>query len=267
MPGNAINKEQMIQELDAIQRRGWIPSNRSRNSGGIGNTIDALLGLPENNQPIADPAQWEIKSHRVNSASLLTLLQFEPEPRAARLVPRLLLPGYGWPHQQPRQDGELSFRQTLNALQPTDRGFGIEVDAASAQIRVYFDAESVSPHHRGWLQSVERRVGIGALNPQPHWLMQSLASRLSAKMLNTLYIEAHTRKVNGQEFFAIGRVMVLRGFDMDGFVNAVRQGNAQVDFNARTGHNHGTKFRVRQNIVPQLYRYVETPIGPLGPPR
>lgn len=26
-----------------------------------------------------------------------------------------------------------------------------------------------------------------------------------------------------------------------------------VDFDARTGHNHGTKFRMRQNCLPDLY--------------
>ncbi len=29
-----------------------------------------------------------------------------------------------------------------------------------------------------------------------------------------------------------------------------------VDFDARTGHNHGTKFRLRQNFLPRLYKSV-----------
>lgn len=31
------------------------------------------------------------------------------------------------------------------------------------------------------------------------------------------------------------------------------RGNILVDFDARTGHNHGTKFRMRQNCLPNLY--------------
>ena len=31
-------------------------------------------------------------------------------------------------------------------------------------------------------------------------------------------------------------------------------GNTLEDFDARTGHNHGTKFRMRQNCLPNLYR-------------
>jgi len=29
-----------------------------------------------------------------------------------------------------------------------------------------------------------------------------------------------------------------------------------VDFDARTGHNHGTKFRLHQNKLPLLYKNV-----------
>lgn len=261
-----LSRDEMIARLEEIARRGWILSLRPLNSGGIGNTIDALLGIAENNLAIADTAQWEIKTHRAGRASLLTLLHLEPEPRQARLVPRLLLPLYGWPHRSPRTDGELSFRQTLSALQPTDRGFGIEVDSGNAQVRVYFDPESVSANHRDWRQSVERRGGLGPLDPQPYWSMQNLFLTAQTKMLNTFYIGVHTRRRGGQEFFAIADVLVLQGFDLDRFANALREGRAQVDFDARTTHNHGTKFRIRQNSVPQLYRYAETPIGPFQRP-
>jgi hypothetical protein len=35
-------------------------------------------------------------------------------------------------------------------------------------------------------------------------------------------------------------------------------GNILVDFNARTGHNHGTKFRMRPNCLLNLYEKVAT---------
>lgn len=260
-------KDEMIARLGEIAREGWIPSRRPLNDGGIGNTIDDRLGIAENNLAIADTAQWEIKSHRAKSTALLTLLHIETEPRTGRVVSRLLLPGYGWPHRDPRREGELSFRQTISAVQPTDRGFGIRVDDDNAQVKVYFDAASVSARHRDWRQSVATRVGLGPLDPEPYWSLQNLFLAAQTKMLNTFYIEAHTRRRrDGQEFFAIARVLVLQGFELDGFADALRNGIALVDFDARTTHNHGTKFRVRQNNVPRLYRFVETPIGPLPRP-
>ena len=44
--------------------------------------------------------------------------------------------------------------------------------------------------------------------------------------------------------------------DPEGFLKAMEKGNILVDFDARTGHNHGTKFRMRQNCLPELYEKV-----------
>jgi hypothetical protein len=40
---------------------------------------------------------------------------------------------------------------------------------------------------------------------------------------------------------------------LDKFISAIEQGFILVDFDARTGHNHGTKFRLRQNQLPALF--------------
>lgn len=50
---------------------------------------------------------------------------------------------------------------------------------------------------------------------------------------------------------------MLREFSIEKFVNGLREGFVLVDFDARTGHNHGTKFRLRQNRLPDLYESVE----------
>lgn len=249
-----LTKEQMIQQLRSVQERGWIRSLRPLNSGGIGNTIDSLLGLPENNLPIADTAQWELKSHRVGSASLLTLFHMEPQPRGARIVPAVLLPKYGWPGRP----GELSFRQTLRATSMTDRGFGISVDRGLQRVAVFFDSSAVGPRHAQWLQTVRARVGLGPLTPQPYWGFQELFLKASTKMLNSFYVEADTKREAGEEFFRIAEVLVLQGFDTDRFLSAIEQGDVLVDFDARTGKNHGAKFRVRQRrALEDLYRFSE----------
>ena len=260
MARQLLTKEQMIERLESIAQSGWIRSLRPLNSGGIGNTIDDLLGLEENNLPIADTAQWEMKSHRLDSASLLTLFHMEPEPKDEKFVPSLLLPKYGWPDQ--KRLGEYSFRQTLRATEATDRGFGLTVDQEGERVSVFFDAKLADQRHDAWLKTVEERIGLGPLDPAPFWQMQSLFLKASTKMLNTFYVETHTRKQADEEFFAIAQVQVLQGFDIDRFVDALRKGRAFIDFDARTKHNHGTKFRLRQNLVPHLYRYVDTAIGP-----
>lgn len=34
-------------------------------------------------------------------------------------------------------------------------------------------------------------------------------------------------------------------------------GAIQIDFDARTGHNHGTKFRLKQGSYKDLFQHVE----------
>ena len=121
-----LTKDQMTERLQELAKTGWIKSVRPLNSGGIGNTIDSLLGLPENNLPISDTAQWELKTHRQGSSSLLTLFHMEPEPRSHKVVINMLLPLYGWPDQT--RPNEMSFRQTIQSTHVSDRGFRIVVD-------------------------------------------------------------------------------------------------------------------------------------------
>ena len=40
-------------------------------------------------------------------------------------------------------------------------------------------------------------------------------------------------------------------------IEAIEKGYLLVDFDARTGHNHGTKFRLRQDKMPTLYEKVK----------
>jgi len=119
-------KQSLIDTLKEISERGWIPNARKGNHGGIGNTLEDLLGIEENNLPIPNAAEWELKTQRLNSSSLTTLFHIEPSPRAIRFVPQVLLPKYGWAHQEDGKKyakGERSFRQTIHGLSRSDRGF------------------------------------------------------------------------------------------------------------------------------------------------
>lgn len=46
---------------------------------------------------------------------------------------------------------------------------------------------------------------------------------------------------------------MLQKFNFDGFLKAIEEAKILVDFDARSGHNHGTKFRMRQDSFPTLY--------------
>ena len=62
------------------------------------------------------------------------------------------------------------------------------------------------------------------------------------------------------EYFLYNYVLKLSQFNQDRFINAIRDGKIFIDFDARTGHNHGTKFRIHYNDIPLLYKNAEVVI-------
>ncbi len=249
-------KNELIDALREIRDMGWIKNQRPGNDGGVGNTLEDLLGIDENNLPIPNSAEWELKAQRGESTSLTTLLHNEPSPTAMRFVSNILLPKYGWRHQKAGSvypESELSFRQTINGLSRTDRGFGIVVNEDHRRIEVTFDYRYVDPRHSEWLESVRRRAGLGELTPQPYWGFDDLFHTLGTKLINCFYVKAQSKIIRGEEYFLYSDIMILQQFSIDRFLKAVQGGFVCVDFDARSGHNHGTKMRLRQNYIPHLY--------------
>jgi len=249
-------KDSLITELKKISARGWIENTRPGNSGGIGNTLEDLLGIDENNLPIPNASEWELKSQRLNTTSLTTLFHFEPSPRAIRFVPQVLLLNYGWRHKEAGKrhpEDEMSFSQTIHGLSPSDRGFMVKIDRTNQKITISFDSSRVSEIHRDWLDNVRNRIGLDELDPQPYWGFDDLANKAGTKLLNCFYVQAEVKKQDNREFYKYSKVMMLQKFNFDGFLDQIEEGNILIDFDARTGHNHGTKFRMRQNCLPNLY--------------
>jgi hypothetical protein len=260
MPENKLKiytKAELIEKLKEISIRGFVQNKRQGNAGGVGNTLEDLLGIKENNLPIPNAAEWELKTQRKNTTSLTTLFHVEPSPRAIRFVPQILLPKYGWKHQNAGKKypvGEKSFRQTIHGQSRSDRGFKVIIDRKNEKVLISFDANSVDlQQHQEWLAAVRKKAGLNELNPQPYWGFADLAHKAGTKLHNAFYVQADLRVEHGVEFYHYNKVMMLQNFHFESFLQALETANVLVDFDARTGHNHGTKFRLKQNALPLLY--------------
>lgn len=254
-------KDSLISELKTIAARGWIPNARHGNDGGIGNTLEDLLGITENNLPIPNAAEWELKSQRLNTSALTTLFHIEPSPRAVHFVPQVGLLKYGWQHKQAGISypaNEMSFRLTIHGLSPSDRGFMVKINREDKKVLISFDRTKVANKHSAWLNTVAQRIGLGELNPQPYWGFDDLSNKAGTKLLNCFYVQAEVQKDGANELYRYTKIQMLQKFNFDGFLTQMEKGNILVDFDARTGHNHGTKFRMRQNCLPELYQIVST---------
>lgn len=254
-----ISKEELIQKFKEIESRGWIeePTRRKKNDGAVGNLLEDLLGIPENNLPIPNAAEWELKAQRAETSSLVTLCHQEPSPRAAKLVPELLLPYYGWPHSEAGKkypQDEMSFRATLNATTFTDRGFKVFVNRQEERVEIIFDSSKCDKQkHAQWLSQVNAKVGLGPLATLPYWGFNDLYTKVGTKLINCFFVQAETKSEGRAKYYHYNNVLMLKRVDKDKFIDAIEQGVIYIDFDARTGHNHGTKFRIKNKDIPMLY--------------
>lgn len=254
-------KNELIAKLKEIAAQGFVRNTRKGNDGGVGNTLEDLLGIRENNLPIPNAAEWELKTRRKDTTSLTTLFHVEPSPRALKFVPQIFLLKYGWPHKEAGKkypDNEMSFRQTIHGTTPSDRGFKVVIDRKAHKILISFDSTQVSPRHEEWLKRVKARVGLAELNPQPYWGFDDLEYKAGTKLINCFYVQAEVKEIDGEEYYHYVKVLMLQKFSFKKFLNALETGIILIDFDARTGHNHGTKFRMRQDCWPMLYEKVTT---------
>lgn len=267
-----LSKKELILRIHNIAQQGWVRSVKDKPSdAAVGNTLERLLGITENNLPIPNAQEWELKAQRKTTNSLITLKHIEPSPRGCKVVTELLLPNYGWAHKEAGKKypvDERSFRQTLRAGEYTNRGFTIVVDRDAGKIRVVFHSEHAdlaSDEIRHWLDEVKARVGLAPLSPEPFWAFGDLDPLIAAKMRNCFYVVADTKIEQGCEQFKYESLYVLSSFSFERFLQAVESGDVLVDFDARTGHNHGTKFRLRQGAWPKLYDEVKCAFAPDKP--
>ena len=253
-------KESLISELLKIKDMGWIENRRHGNDGGVGNTLEDFLDIEENNLPFPNAAEWELKTQRSTTTSLNTIFHMEPSPRALRFVPQIFLLNYGWKHEEagrkyPSQ--EMSFRQTIRGGKITDRGFGFQIDQKNRKVVVTFDHTKISDRHKNWKEEVRTRIGLGPLNPSPYWGFDDLGHKAGTKLTNCFFVKADVKRINGKQHFWYKKIMMLSGFSTEKFIKALSSDYVFIDFDARTGHNHGTKFRLKQEALPSLYNNVK----------
>jgi hypothetical protein len=154
----SFSKNELTNRLLKIKKRGWITLERHRKDrdGGLGNTLEDLLGIPENNFPIADYGIFELKTHRSTSNSLISLFRFEPRP--GKVIPTLVK-NYGWSLEKygPK---ERSLRVDIDAAKFCERGFIAKILPELKRVELHFDSKQV-PHKEPyieWLKVIEKQV-------------------------------------------------------------------------------------------------------------
>ncbi len=250
-------KDELAHRLSEIREKGWITltSHRQDKDGGLGNTLEDLLHIPENNIPLADYGEFELKTHRTSSNSLISLFRFEPKPGG--VIPKLLRDyGRSIPKYGPR---ERSLRIDIDAARFSERGFIARINDELKGVELHFDSNKVPDRadYRSWLEDVRRHVGLGDLQPTPYWTFDDLEKKIRLKIKNMVYVSMDTHAEDGRQKMRIAKAQLLQGADLLRLLDCIKRGWLQIEFNARIHHNHGTGFRTWEKYWPDLYKSAE----------
>ena len=221
--------EEFTGKFQALKGRGFVRSLRSGPTG-VGYTFETMMGLEENNLALPDIEGIEIKAHRDNANSLITLFTFNSG--AWQMDPLEAIREYGVQDD----NGRLGMYYTMS-LTPNSAGLFLGISDDEVAVR----------HTSG------KAVAV--------WKLETLAERFSAKIPALLFVSAHAEERSDAEYFHYYRAQLMRETAGHLFSELFKAGHLLMDLRLHdkgtSARNHGTAFRVREDKLPLLFKKVE----------
>lgn len=235
---NTLND--FIREYKKIVGMGWITTHRSGPTG-IGKTLEDLLDITENNFDGPDFGDYELKSCRLNSNSMLTMFTKTPQPRGAANTLRETF-GYS-------SDAYDNDEKVLHATLSADRY--VPIANTGHQLIVVCDSDKIS------IVAEDKKI-------YAYWTRDQLKKAFEKKYKNKfVYAKALSQGTGASEQFKFTEAYEVSGFDYDAFVSLLEQGKIYIDLRigqyhggAKDGqtHDHGTGFRIKEIDQPLLFK-------------
>ena len=234
-----LTLEEFVARFQEVKDLGWITTHRSGQTG-IGKTLEDLLGIKENNIQGPDFGKYELKSARLNSNSMLTLITKSPDTPKANTALRLK---YGYASGAYGND-EKVLHSTLNAISFTsiaDTGHRLKVTPTADKI--YIEDEN-------GLTDVYWSISV---------LERQMTKKLGTKFL---YVKANSRGSGEREEFCFESAYLVEGFSATKIIDLLRNGSIYVDLrigqyhggiNEGKTHDHGTGFRIKEKDQAALF--------------
>lgn len=233
--------DDFIREFTKIKDMGWIKTHRSGPTG-VGKTLEDLLGIPENNHDEPDFGDYELKSCRLNSQSMLTLFTRTPQPARSNTYLRKT---YGYSSDAYDND-EKVLHSTLTAAR------FVSIANTGHKLKIECGTDKISIVSENGVENV-------------YWTEAHLRKAFEKKYKNKMvYAKAESKGSGAAEEFRFVEAYEASGFDFNTFNNLLRQGKIFVDLrigqysDGRT-HDHGTGFRIREadeHLLFKIYKRI-----------
>ena len=243
-------KELIIERFREVEKLGFVPSNRSHNTG-IGKTFEDYIGVVENNIDEPDLFGFEIKSHRELATSYVTL--FTKAPVFPQRANTYLKDKYGQPYPDNPDLKKLhtSMFASKYTLTYEQYNFRLINDRDNSVIRIgVFDPVSN--------KLIDDRVG---------YTYKCLEERLKNKLSNLFYVSAETTIIGDKEYFHFNRAEIFTNPSLEQFIKLIDDGVIMYDIrigsyssgrNYGKAHDHGSGFRILERNIHLLFENHES---------
>lgn len=243
---NARIIEKFKKDFLKIRDYGFVPSNRTHNTG-IGKTFEDLVGVSENNiQEVDYEGLIEIKSARELSVSMVTLFTKSPTyPEGANTY---LRENYGY--VDPTHPPLRILHTTISALNfntcKQEFGFKLEVDDKSEKIHL----------------RIKNLIKDEVIDDNIYYSFDELRNIVEKKCRVIAFINAEHKKVGDKEHFKFKDAKLLTGLTFEKFIEFVRDGTITYDIRIgvyKSGkqrgktHDHGSGFRIQKRSISRAF--------------
>lgn len=245
------NKEMIIEAFKEVKAKGWIPSNRSNNTG-IGKTFEDYIGVKENNDKAPDLYGFEIKAHRAESSSYVTLFTKSPS--------------------FPIKGANAYLKDKFGEFYPNSTTMKkLHTSIFADHYNTYLDKYSFKLIHN----PEEMKIYIGVYSLETKELLDStvyytywhIEKALKEKLHNLFFVKADRRfEIDGSESFKFVEAEIYTNPSLAIFLKMLDKGEIMYDIrmgayssgkNIGKPHDHGSGFRIKEYNIEKLYQTVE----------
>lgn len=240
------NKEKIIEAFYKVKALGWVKSHRSNNTG-IGKTFEDCIGVVENNLNEPDLFGFEIKSHRGESSSYVTLFTKSPS--------------------FPKKGANAYLKEKFGEYYPDSEMKRLHTSIFANSFNTFMGRYSFRLIHR----PEENRIYIGVftiggsekLDCTVYYTYEDIKAALSDKLHSLFYVRAQrNHNEEGTESFYFDSAEIYTAPSLYKFLELLDRGEIMYDIrmgaygsgrNYGKSHDHGSGFRIKEHNIKELY--------------
>ena len=238
-------KELIVERFLQVRNLGFVKSRRKNNTG-IGKTFEDYIGVVENNIDEPDLFGYEIKSHREETASYITL--FTKSPNFPSRANSYLKDRFGVPYDD---------NPALKKLHTSMFASRFNTFGSGLSFRL------VNDRMRGIVKiGVYDVVSKELIDDSVGYTYDCLEKVLKKKLKDLFYVTAERKFIDEDEYFFFSKAEIYSNPSIDKFLELLDRGLIMFDIrigsyksgrNVGKAHDHGSGFHILESNLRLLF--------------